>query len=68
MPRKIVTSSCSIFCQMRCAVARLRPWKEIRSMRASSWSAESPGSTANGSIGVCRNRDFFVMRAQLNHN
>src|SRR4029077_11046899 len=68
IPRKIVTSSCSIFCQMRCAVARLRPWKEIRSIRVRSSSAEMPASTVNGSIGVCRKRDFFFMRAQLNHN
>src|SRR6185295_7169884 len=37
-------------------------------MRASTWSAVSPASTANGSIGVCRKRDFFFMRDQLNHN
>src|SRR5438477_231537 len=30
MPRKMVTSSSSILCQPRCAVARLRPWNEIR--------------------------------------
>ena len=30
-------------------------------MRARIWSAVSPASTANGSIGVCRKRDFFFM-------
>ena len=30
-------------------------------------SAVSPASTTNGSIGVCRKRDFFFMREQLNH-
>ena len=42
MPRKIVTSSSSIFCQTRCAVARLRPWNEIRSIRARISSAVRP--------------------------
>jgi hypothetical protein len=36
-------------------------------MRAITCSALSPGSTTNGSIGVCRKRDFFFMREQLNH-
>src|SRR5947209_3412077 len=64
----MVTSSSSIFCQTRCAVARLRPWKEIRSIRATIWSAVRPPSTTNGSIGVCRKRDvFFVIRRTLNH-
>jgi hypothetical protein len=31
-------------------------------MRARTWSALSPASTANGSIGVCRKRDFYFMR------
>ena len=37
VPRKIVASLDSIFSQMRRAVARLRPWNEMRSMRASSF-------------------------------
>src|ERR671926_317288 len=37
----------------------------MRSMRARISSAVSPSSTANGSIGVCRKRDFFFMRRQL---
>src|SRR5262252_5781725 len=36
-------------------------------MRARTCSALSPASTANGSIGACRKRDFFFMREQLNH-
>ncbi len=40
---------------------------EIRSIRASTSSAVKPASTVNGSIGVWRKRDFFFMRAQLNH-
>src|ERR1700681_1518626 len=36
-------------------------------MRASTASAVRPPSTANGSIGVCRKRDFFFMRDTLNH-
>src|SRR5438132_1490566 len=36
-------------------------------MRERTSSAERPASTANGSTGVCRKRDFFFMRAQLDH-
>src|SRR5712692_1911507 len=36
-------------------------------MRESTSSAVRPASTANGSTGVCRKRDFFFMRGQLNH-
>ena len=43
MPRKIVQSSPSIRSQMRRAVARLRPWKEIFSIRASISSARRAG-------------------------
>src|SRR2546422_9448352 len=39
----------------------------MRSMRERTSSAERPASTTNGSTGVCRKRDFFFMRAQLNH-
>src|SRR5439155_23989565 len=39
----------------------------MRSMRASTCSALSPASTTNGSIGVCRKRDFFFMRCSLEH-
>src|ERR1700675_160247 len=36
-------------------------------MRERIWSAVSAASTTNGSTGVCRKRDFFDMRGQLNH-
>src|SRR6266487_2555032 len=39
----------------------------MRSMRTSTCSALSPASTTNGSIGVCRKRDFFFMRCSLEH-
>ena len=62
MPRKIVQSAPSIFSQIRRAVATLRPWKEMRSIRESTSSTPSPGSTVNGSTGTRRNRDLFGMR------
>src|SRR5512132_22609 len=59
-PRKIVASDSSIFCQMRYAVARFRPWNEMRSIRASTSSADRFASTRNGSIGFFRKRCFFT--------
>ena len=47
----------SIFSQMRRAVARLRPWNETRSMRASISSAVNPGSAEKGCTGTRRKRD-----------
>src|SRR5688572_854930 len=62
MPRKIVQSAPSIFSQMRRAVARLRPWNEIFSMRASRSSATASAWIVNGSTGARRKRDFVFMR------
>ena len=62
VPRKMSTSSASIFCQMRCAAARFRPWNEIRSMRVRISSALRSGSTVKGSTGTRRKSDFFGMR------
>ena len=43
---------------LRLAVARLRPWNDIRSMRVRRSSADRPGETVNGSTGLRRNRDL----------
>src|SRR6476661_2278682 len=60
-PKKIVQSAASIFSQIRRAVARLRAWKDTRSMRASSSSTPRFASTVTGSTGTRRKGDFLSM-------
>ena len=63
MPRKIVQSAASIFSQMRRAVARLRPWNEMRSMRASRSSAVRSWLDGERLDRTRRKRDLSVMTA-----
>ena len=67
MPRKIVTSSLSIFSQIRCARPRFRPWNEMDSMRARTSAAVRPCCTVKGLTGVRRYRDLSFMRRPLEH-
>ena len=64
-PMKMVQSSPSILSQMRRAVARVRPWKDTRSIRASTSSDRRFGATVNGSTGIRRKRDLGAMRGQF---